>query len=156
MTTCYPLSDDLSISSSQFQILGAGPWTFYLQHHFSGRWRVRRVTQSVVCLPGTNTRHSEYRLGSSTVSIEKWLYPERVYKEEIAREEILGLEKVDNLKLEHHDDCIGQWRSFNRIASPTQVAERRSSESISSSVPQQGFNFRCEVREWCLPPVSQT
>ena len=131
--------------SFRFLVQVLGPFIFNIISPGGGE--CARVTQSVVCLPGTNTRHSAYRLGRSTVSIEKWLYPERVYKEEIAREEILGLEKVDNLKLEHHDDCIGQWRSFNRIASPTQVAERRSSESISSSVPQQGFNFRCEVRE---------
>ena len=92
--------------SFRFLVQVLGPFIFNIISPGGGE--CARVTQSVVCLPGTNTRHSEYRLGSSTVSIEKWLYPERVYKEEIAREEILGLEKVDNLKLEHHDDCIGQ------------------------------------------------
>lgn len=125
------------------QVLG----TFVFNIISPGGGECARVSQSVVCLPGTNTRHSAYRLGRSTVSIEKWLYPQRVYDEETAREEIFRLEKVDHLKLEHPDDCIGHWRSFNRIASPTQVAAMQSPESISSSVPQQGFNFRCEVRE---------
>ena len=57
-------------------------------------------------------------LGGATVSVEEWSGPSRVHTEEKSLRE---LEKMEQLCLrlpQPADDFVGEWRSFNRIATP--------------------------------------
>ena len=85
-----------------------------------------RVTQKVLFHqsdPGSTTAQDEssepmVTLGGATVSVEEWSGPSRVHTEEKSLRE---LEKVELLCLrlpQPADDFVGEWRSFNRIATP--------------------------------------
>ena len=114
--------------SFRFLVQVLGPFIFNIISPGGGECMGHSISR---LLAWDKSRHSEYRLGSSTVSNEKWLYPERVYKEEIARGEILGLpKKLIILSWNIMTIASGQWRSFNRVASPTQVAEASSEKYL--------------------------
>lgn len=86
-----------------------------------------------------------------TVSTEEWIGPARVYTEEKSLRELDKMERLCLRPSQTSVDFIGEWRSFNRLATP--AANRNAQEDEEEEMVPKGsdgasnsFVFEGEVR----------